>query len=125
VQPSSVRIVHREEVSRNLIEWGSGRMRSEDLLQWADALYPSDSVEYSDWEGDNSVTKETLAVLESLDMNLALPEDSPIYLEFLSTPPGEFDAGYARFQDRLTAIDYESRRSQLRNVPLYSRFLQT
>ncbi|HTD22525.1 MAG TPA: hypothetical protein VK738_07715 [Terriglobales bacterium] len=120
------RIIKREEVVRVLTDWREGRMSSEEVLRWAEAFYPSSSsdVEYADWEGDNSVTNEVLSALESLDMNLALPEDAPIYLEFLTTPPSRFDVGYTQFKQQIGAIDYETRRVQLKDVPLYLRFLR-
>ena len=107
-----------------LRDWHAGRTSTEDILRWADALYPSDDVDYEDWEGDDSVTNEVLAALDMLDMNLALPEDAPIYLDFLSTPTGQFQAGYARYKQALDQIDYTSRRTSLRNIALYAPFLQ-
>jgi len=71
-----------------------------------------------------TVTKEIVATLDMLDMNLVLPEDMPIYLEFLSTTRGEFEIGYRCWQSKLDAIDYESRRTQLKADPLYAPFLK-
>lgn len=119
------RIIKRDELARILTEWQTGRMSSADVLSWADALYPSDNVDYEDWEGDKSVTNEVLAALDMLDMNLALPEDAPIYLAFLSTPVGQFQRGHAEFQRRLSEIDYDSRKASLRDVFPYSPFLQS
>ena len=119
------RIIKRDELARVLTDWQTGRMSSADVLSWADALYPSDDVDYEDWEGDDSVTNEILAALDMLDMNLALPEDAPIYLEFLSTPVGQFQGGHAEFQRRLGEIDHDSRRESLRHVFPYSPFLQS
>jgi len=100
-------------------------MSSEEVLKWADAVYPSGDADYEDWEGENSVTNEVLGALDMLDANLALPEDAPIYLEFLATPPGQFDAGYAKFQQQIGAIDYNRRRADLKDQPLYAPFLRT
>ena len=119
------RIIKRDELARVLTDWQSGRMSSAEVLSWADALYPSDDVDDEDWEGDDSVTNEILAALDMLDMNLALPEDAPIYLDFLSTPFGQFARGHAEFQRRLDEIDYDSRRASLRHVFPYSPFLQS
>jgi hypothetical protein len=119
-----IQIIKREDVARALTEWSSGRMTSAEVLSWADSLYPSDDVDYEDWEGDNSVTKEVIAALDMLDMNLALPEDAPIYLQFLSTPAGEFAPGYAEFSRKLDAIDYDRRRVELRGIMPYAPFLQ-
>jgi hypothetical protein len=120
----STRILKRDELAQKLKDWQAGRTSTEELLRWADALYPSDDVDYEDWEGDDSITNEVLAALDMLDMNLALPEDAPIYLDFLSTPAGQFQAGYTRYKHALDQIDYASRRMSLRNVPLYAPFLQ-
>jgi hypothetical protein len=119
-----IRILKREEVAQMLKVWQAGRVSSEDLLRWADALYPSDDVDYEDWEGDDSVTSEVLSAMDMLDMNLVLPEDAPIHLEFLCTPSGQFQAGYAKYKQALERIDYPSRRAALRNAPLYAPFLQ-
>src|SRR4051794_29665852 len=120
----STHILNRDELDQKLKAWQAGRISSEDLLRWADALYPSNDVDYEDWEGDDSVTNEVLAALDMLDMNLALPQDAPIYLDFLSTPAGQFQAGYARYNQALDRIDYTSRRTSLRNVALYAPFLR-
>ena|ERR1041384_2329586 len=119
------RIITREDVARKLTDWAAGRVSSEEIFAWADKLYPFDDVEYTDWENDeNSITNEVLAALEMVDMNLVLPEDVPMYLEFLSTPAGQFQTGYARLQQRLAKIDFERRRKQLRDVQPYARILQ-
>ena len=115
-------ILKRADVARVLTEWSTGRMTSIEVLSWADSRYPSDDVDYEDWEGDDSVTNEVLGALDMLDMNLALPEDAPIYLQFLSTPVGQYSSGSAEFQRRLAAIDYESRRAQLRDTMPYAPF---
>ncbi len=120
----STRTLKREELVQKLKDWQAGRISSVGLLEWADALYPSEDVDYEDWEGDDSVTNEVLAALDMLDMHLALAEDAPIYLDFLSTPAGQFQAGYARYKHALDQIDYTSRRTSLRNVPLYAPFLR-
>jgi hypothetical protein len=118
-------ILKRADVARVLTEWSAGRMTSIEVLSWADSRYPSDDVDYEDWEGDDSVTNEVLGALDMLDMNLALPEDAPIYLQFLSTPAGEFASGYAEFRRRLDAIDYDCRRAQLRDTMPYAPFLRS
>jgi hypothetical protein len=115
----------REDVATIVRDWGAGRMSSVEVLDWAVAHYLSDDIDYEDWEGDNSVTNEVLGALDMLDMNLAIPEDAAIYLDFLSTPIGQFEVGYADFQRRLDEIDYDRRRGQLRQVFPYAPFLQT
>jgi len=118
--------VTRKDVAQALMDWQAGRISSPEIQSWAESLYPNDAVDYEDWEGDeeNSVTNEILAALDMLDMNLTLPEDAPIYLEFVSTPLGEFKKGYEQWQNRLGKIDYASRRVQLKTNPLYAPFLK-
>jgi hypothetical protein len=120
----STRILKRDELAQMLREWQAGQVSTEQLLRWANALDLSDEVDFEDWEGDDSVTNEVLAALDMLDMNLALPEDAPVYLAFLATPSGQFQSGYAEYQRALSAVDLVSRRKKLRGVPLYERFLQ-
>jgi hypothetical protein len=120
----STRILKRDELARKLKDWQTGRTSSEELLRWAGTLYPSDDVDYEDWEGDESVTNEVLAALDMLDMNLALPEDAPIYLQFLATPVGEFQSGYKIYKQALDRINYDSRRASLKNTLPYAPFLQ-
>ncbi len=123
VKPMPPRILKRDEVAQKLREWQSGHLSSEDLLQWADRHYPSDDLDYEDWEGDDSVTNEVLTALAMLDMNLSLPEDAGIYLDLLSTPAGQFQKGYARYKESLETIDYPGRCPTLKNVPLYAAYL--
>lgn len=120
------RIVTREDVSRILREWVEGGLSSVDIHSWAESLFMHDGVGYEDWEHDDkSVTNEVLGALDMLDMNLILPEDVPIYLEFLDTPEGQFDAGYALMEKRLEAVDFVARSVLLRDVRPYSLVLQS
>ena len=120
------RILKREDLAQKLRDWGAGRISSEDLCRWADGLYFSDDVhlQYEDGDGELSTTNEVLAALDMLNMNLALPEDAPIYLEFLSTPPGHFEEGHSKYIQSLERIDYEERRARLKDVPFYAPYTQ-
>jgi hypothetical protein len=118
-------IITRDDVARVLTDWSSGRKTSSEVLRWAVSTYLSDDVDYEDWEDDNSVTNEVVGTLDMLDMNLALPEDAPIYLQFLATPVGQFSTGCAEFHRQLDAIDYGHRRAQLRDIMPYSPFCQS
>jgi hypothetical protein len=119
-------ILKRQDVAQALMDWQAGRISSLEIQSWAESLYLNDNVDYEDWEGDeeNSITNEILAVLDTLDMNLVLPEDAPIYLKFISTPFGEFKKGYDQLQNRLGQIDFATRRVQLKTNPLYAPFLK-
>ena len=121
------RIITRQEIAKELINWHTGKLSSAQIQIWAESLYLNDDVDYEDCEGeqDNSVSNEILSALDMLDMNLALPEDAPIYLEFLQTPVGCFQIGFKRWQEMLQQINYASRRVQLISNPLYSPFLKS
>jgi hypothetical protein len=121
----SSRIVTREEVAEKLRDWAGGRVSTEEIQSWASAAFLQDDVDFADWEEeDDSVTKEVVAALDMLDMNLVLPEDTPIYLEFLATPVGNFATGYANMRRRVEEIDYEERSIRLREVEPYAPFLR-
>jgi hypothetical protein len=68
---------------QKLRDWAGGHTSTEEIQSWACDAYMHDEVDFADWEKeDDSVTKEVVAALDMLDMNLVLPEDEPIYLEF-------------------------------------------
>jgi len=121
----SSRIVTREEVAQKLRDWAGGRASTEAIQSWASDAFLQDEVDFADWEKEhNSVTKEVVAVLDMLDMNLVLPEDAPIYLEFLATPIGDFATGYAKMRRRLEEINYDERGDRLREIEPYALFLR-
>jgi hypothetical protein len=113
----------RDEIIAILLEWGSGRLSARDVYAWAERVYHPGTTEFNDWEeGDVSVANEVLGALDLLPLNLMLPEDIPIYLEFLATPRGQFERGFRRFDEALRRIDYESRRRLLTADPFYGQF---
>jgi hypothetical protein len=119
------KIIKRDDVAKVLKAWQAGEMSTREVYDWANRLYPC-NYDAEDWEGEEeqSVTNEVLAALDMLDMNLTLPEDVSIYLDFLDTPKGDFASGYAAFEQRLRAIDYATRKKRLKDGPLYTPFLK-
>jgi len=120
------RIVTRNDIIKVLVAWQLGEMSTQDVYTWADDLYPF-NYEAEDWEvadDGNSVTSCVLSMLEKFDMDLALPEDTVIYLEFLATPKGQFATGYDKCQKQLATIDKEARKNALRNDPFYGPILR-
>ncbi len=115
-------IISRAVVAAVLKHWQAGEWSAEQVHEWAEDRFGQ--VDVDDWEGaeEQSVANEVLAALDLLDMNLMLPEDTPLYLAFLRTPPGQFAAGYQILQDALDRIDYPARQAALRAVPLYAPF---
>jgi hypothetical protein len=118
-------IITRDLVRKKLQDWKDGRLTSQGMLEWANSVYPSEDFDVEDWEGEDerSVTNEVLEDLCMLDMNLRLADDVPIYLDFLTTPMGDFRKGYEAFQKAMQAIDREDRKRQLSNDPLYVLYL--
>jgi hypothetical protein len=117
-------IIKREDIAKVLKEWADGLLSAQEVLTWADPLYSSDEVDCDDWEDEDSVANEVLAAMDMLDMNLVIPEDVPIYLEFLKTPKGQFKIGQAKFEKQLSQIDLDARRAKLKDVFPYSAFLK-
>jgi hypothetical protein len=93
----------RADVGRVLRRWQNGELSSDQVRRWASACYFSDHVDYADWEGDHSVICEILAYLDVMERGSG-SDQSPAYLEFLNTPEGTFEEGYARFQNRLSEM---------------------
>jgi hypothetical protein len=115
-------IVTREDIAAILQRWQAGELTAAQVHEWAQARYGQADVD--DWEdGDtNSAANEVLGALDRLDMNLMLPDDIPLYLAFLHTPPGHFAAGYRAFEAALGRIDYAARQQALSTNPLYAPF---
>jgi hypothetical protein len=119
------RLLGRAEISEVLRLWERGGLSATEVHLWAEEQY-GPGVEFEDREGADaySVSLEVVARLDMLDQNLITPEDVPMYLEFLGTPLGEFQAGMERFEQALARIDYVGRRRTLRDMPPYHRVLQ-
>jgi len=120
------RIISRKDLREKLLQWQDGRITAPELNDWAGGNYPNDEIEYEDWDetGENSVTNEVLAALDMMDMNLMAPEDIPVYLDFLETPPAAFEEGYKKLQQYLNQIDINKRAADLVTDQFYERFCQ-
>lgn len=114
--------ITRGELFHLLIKWQSGELSTQDVWDWASHHYLPGEMEYDDWEDESSVAHELLCVLDSLDMNLVLVDDAPIHLTFLETPMGEFAEGFRRWKHAHQQIDFELRRQQLKDDPIYGPF---
>jgi hypothetical protein len=94
----------RFDVARVLRRWQAGELSSDQVRRWASACYFSDHVDYADWEGDHSVVCEILAFLDVMERSGGAEQAAP-YLEFLTTPKGQFEEGYSRFQNKLNRLN--------------------
>jgi len=117
--------VSRGEITDVLRKWQAGLLASEQVHEWAEDIFAPGELDFEDEDVyGNSVANEVLASLDSLDMNLVIVDDVPIYLEFLECAPNQFERGYRRFRDALHQIDIEARQRELRTNPLYAPFCE-
>jgi hypothetical protein len=116
-------IITRNQLKDLLVQWLNGELTEEQLHEWAENKYLNNDVDYSDWEDDdNSVTNETLAALDQMDMNLMTKEDIKYYIDFLETPPGQFGEGLKKLEDKMKSINYSLRQKALSETPFYEKF---
>ena len=92
-------VVTRNDIAIILRAWQAGEMSAKDVHAWADDHYFPGSTEFIDWEDDQSVSNEVMALLDMLDVGHPFPEQIPIHLEFLETPSGKFAEGYERWKE--------------------------
>lgn len=114
--------VTRKVIIDTLIKWSEGEVDHNVVFDWANSLYLNEGVTLEDWEGDDSVSNEVLAYLDTLDMNLVVKDDIPALLEFLGTRSGGFKEGYIKWQSYKDSIDFNERKSRLGREPLYRPF---
>lgn len=117
--------ITRQILQQKLMAWASGILAVTDLHKWIMDLQLDGPCEFEDWETKGeatfSVSKEVVAELEMIDMNFIIPEDIPIFTEFLDTPVGGFEAAYVHFIERLQAIDAPKRMKALKHTEPYAR----
>lgn len=114
--------ITRGEIIRMLQSWQAGELATQELWDWASHRFQSGAADYDDWDGDDSVAREVLGALDSLDMHLMLAEDVPLYLAFLYTPIGAYEEAHGAWRAGLAALDLASRKQLLRNDPIYALY---
>lgn len=114
--------VTRGELIRMLQSWQAGELMTQQLWDWASHRFQAGRADYDDWDGEDSVAREVLAMLDSLDLHLMLAEDVPLHLAFLHTPIGAFEESRRNWQKALAGLDYEARKMALRNDPIYAMY---
>ena len=117
--------ITRQILQQKLIAWASGILPVTELHKWVMDLQLDGPCEFEDWETKDgasfSVSKEVVAEMEMIDLNFIIPEDIPIFTEFLDTPTGAFEAAYVHFIERLQAIDTTKRMKMLKHTEPYAR----
>ena len=116
--------ISRSQILEKLSQWAAGALSPVEMHRWAVQLHDADDIDFDDWEHDHafSVAREAVAELEMIDMNLIVPGDAPIFIEFLDTPRDQFEKGYIEFVARLQAINVKERRKTLKGTEPYARF---
>lgn len=114
--------ITRGEIIRMLQAWQAGEMATQQLWDWASHRFQSGAADYDDWDDADSVAREVLAALDSLDLHLMLAEDVPLHLAFLQTPIGAFSEACRDWRAALAGLDYALRKRQLRDDPIYALY---
>ncbi len=114
--------VTRGELIRMLKSWQAGELATQQLWDWASHRFQAGQADYDDWDDEDSVAREVLTMLDSLDLHLMLAEDVPLHLAFLQTPIGEFGEAQRAWREMLTGLDYAARKLALKNDPIYALY---
>lgn len=116
--------VSRGDIRDKLIKWKLGDIAEEELRAWAEDLYDNNAFTANSTgdDAEDPVLPEVLQYLGSLDMNLVLIEDIPIFIEFLNSDKKDFDAACEKFHKCLEQIDYNARRNLLKLHKFYKMY---
>src|SRR5687767_7301947 len=100
--------------------WQAGELGTQQLWDWASHRFQAGQADYDDWDGEDSVAREVLTMLDSLDLHLMLVEDVPLHLSFLQSPLGAFSQSQLNWHNELAQLNYNQRRLKLRDNPIYA-----
>lgn len=114
--------VTRGELIRMLQSWQAGELATQQLWDWASHRFQAGRADYDDWDGEDSVAREVLTMLDSLDLHLMLVEDVPLHLAFLQSPLGAFIQSQLTWRSELAQLNYDERRCKLRDNPIYALY---
>lgn len=107
--------VTARDITEVLLRWESGAMTSREVHEWANARFCTEQ-----WEAENEIVNEVLAYLDTMDMNLVLPEDIPSLREALCAQSPE--AVHRFIDDCYTKITIDVRKRKCAEDPLYAPF---
>jgi hypothetical protein len=120
------RVLSRSEIIDVLRQWQAGVLTPKQVHDWASELYFPFALDYEDEEDEESVAREVMHELDSLDINLVMVDDVPNYLEFLATPRGQYEEGHRKFrlaQEQIYQPErLQERRRRLAHDPFYAWF---
>jgi len=115
----------RQDIIDKLIDWQSGKMSTEEILDWAyDNWIPYED-QYEDHEyssdGDyQSVTRDVINFLEELFRLDITKDDIPELLKYLRTPKGKYEEGNKKLENYFKSIDWDKRNEELKDQKPYS-----
>lgn len=115
-------LITRSDIITILKDWENNKTSAKEVLNWASKRYFPGETDFDDWEGEDSAANEVLCELDSLDMNLVLPADISIHIEFLQTPKGKFEQGLQRWKENINQINFKKRCQELRDHEIYGPF---
>ncbi|TCS33990.1 hypothetical protein EDC30_11416 [Paucimonas lemoignei] len=116
--------VTRGELIRMLQSWQAGELTTQQLWDWASHRFQAGQADYDDWDGEDSVAREVLTMLDSLDLHLMLVEDVPLHLAFLQSPLGAFWESQSDWHAKLAELNYAERRVSLKDDPIYALYCE-
>ncbi|SRR6266508_6375840 len=107
--------VTREDLRVLLTRWQGGEISHQQVYDWANERYGLD-----EWDAEDEVTKEVLAHLDILDMNLITTEDVPTFLAMLESE----DEGTALriLEAHSKSFNLEERIAKWKDDPFYGPF---
>ncbi len=109
--------VTRSELGQLLADWQAGHVAAASVHEWAVARYAVTGV-----NAEDEVVNEVLDLLDALDVNLITAAEVPALQRLLQSPASALDSALEAYDSDIALVDYESRRRDLANDPLYAPF---
>ncbi len=110
-------VITRDELRALLEEWHSGKRKSGEVHDWAEARYAVDA-----WECEDDVTNEVLAALDVLDMNLLTRDDVPVLQAMLQLLPGQAARAAELLNAHFREVNLDDRKKSLGSEATYAPF---
>lgn len=112
-------IIERDVLRQLINDWAIGSLTVEEVHEQAEEYSEEYDLPELD-EGDpNSIPVEVLSQLEILNHQLITPQDVPAIQRFLDAPIGFEREAWNAWRSYWDQIDYEARKSELKEVEYY------
>jgi hypothetical protein len=112
-------VIERDKLRQLVSDWQNGSVAVQDVHEHAEEyceVYDRPDLSEVD---PKSIAVEVLAQLEILNHQLVTTDDVPAILRFLDTPTGAEAKAWDDWRSYWDAIDYDARKSQLRENDYY------